>query len=166
MKSAVARRDARPTETIRAFSRSLPMALLRAREAVMSKFRPMLRAHDLTEQQWRVLRALEASATPLRFSEIGQQTYLSMPSLSRLLKTLEARGMVRRAVHGDDLRAAQITLSPKGQSLIATIAPISEQHYEEITTAIGAADIEQLYGLLDQVLVRLTVSGSAEDDEG
>ena len=31
---------------------ALPMAL-RAREAVMTRFRPMLAAHDINEQQWR-----------------------------------------------------------------------------------------------------------------
>ena len=36
------------------------MALLRAREAVMREFRAALRRHGLTEQQWRVLRALTA----------------------------------------------------------------------------------------------------------
>src|SRR5208283_3623306 len=45
---------------MREFSRSLPMSLLRAREAVMRHFRPSLRRHGLTEQQWRILRALAA----------------------------------------------------------------------------------------------------------
>ena len=40
---------------MRAFSRSLPMALLKAREEVMAGFRPNLRAHAITEQQWRAL---------------------------------------------------------------------------------------------------------------
>ena len=31
--------------------RSLPMALLRAREVIMAHFRPMLARHDITEQQ-------------------------------------------------------------------------------------------------------------------
>jgi len=34
------------------------MELLKAREAAMERFRPMLREHGLTEQQWRVIRAL------------------------------------------------------------------------------------------------------------
>ena len=41
-----------------ATSRSLPIALLRAREAVMGNFRPMLADFDVTEQQWRVMRVL------------------------------------------------------------------------------------------------------------
>ena len=43
--------------------RSLPIALLRAREAVMSHFRPMLAKYDVTEQQWRVIRVLAEAGT-------------------------------------------------------------------------------------------------------
>ncbi|MGH7006661.1 MAG: hypothetical protein ACREIP_22160, partial [Alphaproteobacteria bacterium] len=58
---ATARRSLRREEAqanggdfpMRAFSRSLPMQLLRAREAVMQRFRPMLHQHGVTEQQWR-----------------------------------------------------------------------------------------------------------------
>ena len=39
-------------------SRSLPMQLMRAREAVMKRFRPHLTERGLTDQQWRVIRPL------------------------------------------------------------------------------------------------------------
>ncbi len=142
-------------ETLRDFSRSLPMALLRAREAVMARFRPMLREHDLTEQQWRVLRALTTTKTPLRLGEIATLTCLSAPSLSRLLPTLEARGLVRRAAHADDLRAAQLSLSSNGAALVARIAPRSEALYAGIAKALGASRVERLYGMLDEVRARL-----------
>ena len=51
--------DAKSSKSIRAFDRSLPMVLLLAREAVMERFRPMLRDFGVTEQQWRVLRYLD-----------------------------------------------------------------------------------------------------------
>ena len=51
---------ARGRGRLRNVSRSLPVALLRTREAVMRQFRPVLRSVDLTEQQWRVLRALDS----------------------------------------------------------------------------------------------------------
>ena len=43
---------------MRSFEKSLPMALLRAREAVMRGFRRQLREHGLNEQEWRIIRAL------------------------------------------------------------------------------------------------------------
>ena len=154
--------DAATPEKLRAFSRSLPMALLRARGAVMSRFRPFLREHDLTEQQWRVLRALTDADAPLRAGEIARATFISLPSLSRLLRTLETRELVKRSAHADDLRAAQVTLSNAGRRLVARLAPLSEARYAEIATAVGADDLERLYALLGEVIERLA---PATDDE-
>ena len=61
--SGAAAKPATRRQPMREFSRSLPMSLLRAREAVMRQFRPSLRNYGLTEQQWRILRALTAVET-------------------------------------------------------------------------------------------------------
>ena len=82
------------------------MALLKAREAVMVRFRPSLRAHGLTEQQWRVLRTMWVADRRLRPMELSQLTFISMPSLSRLLKTLEGRLLIKRGRHVADLRGS------------------------------------------------------------
>src|SRR5471032_1457045 len=80
---------------MRDFSRSLPMSLLRAREAVMRQFRPSLRRHGLTEQQWRILRALVALDT-IEVTELARVAFLLGPSLSRILRDLEARRLIER----------------------------------------------------------------------
>ena len=76
---------------IRPIEQSLPMQLLQAREAAMAHFRPMLREHGLTEQQWRVLRVL-ASEEQLDTGELASRTVLLAPSLSRILQSLESEG--------------------------------------------------------------------------
>jgi homoprotocatechuate degradation regulator HpaR len=91
--------------TMRDFSRSLPMLLLRSHQAVMAQFRPVLRRHGITEQQWRVLRAL-SSVDEARITRLAEMTLISKPSLSRLLPALEARRLVRRSAAADDLRRA------------------------------------------------------------
>src|ERR1700736_3847580 len=88
-----AERVARRALPMRAFSQSLPMELLRAREAVMRRFRPGLRDHGVTEQQWRILRAL-AHSGPMEVSELADTTCLLAPSLSRILPDMEARLLI------------------------------------------------------------------------
>src|SRR6476619_8586408 len=78
---------------MREFSRSLPMSLLRAREAVMRQFRPSLRQHGLTEQQWRILRGLTA-VDAIEVTELARMAFLLGPSLSRILRDLEARHLI------------------------------------------------------------------------
>jgi homoprotocatechuate degradation regulator HpaR len=135
---------------MRAFSKSLPMELLRAREAVMRKFRPGLRDHGVTEQQWRILRAL-AHSGPMEVSQLAETTCLLAPSLSRILPELEARQFISRRQADSDLRRSVISLERKGLRLIATHAPYSESVYEGIAAAFGTERLEQLFTLLREL---------------
>ncbi len=135
---------------MRAFSKSLPMELLRAREAVMRRFRPELRNHGVTEQQWRILRAL-AHSGPLEVSELAKATCLLRPSLSRILPDLETRQLISRRQARSDLRRSVISLERKGLRLIATHAPNAERIYDEIAERFGAERLTQLFTLLRQL---------------
>jgi homoprotocatechuate degradation regulator HpaR len=135
---------------MRPFSESLPMALLRAREAVMSLFRPGLRKQGVTEQQWRILRAL-AHRGPMEVTAVAEATFLLAPSLSRILPDLEKRQLVCRKAVETDLRRSVVSLEPKGQRLIAAHAPFSEEMYARIAKRFGAARINQLLTLLQEL---------------
>jgi homoprotocatechuate degradation regulator HpaR len=135
---------------MRAFSKSLPMELLRAREAVMRRFRPGLRGHGVTEQQWRILRALAHSGA-LEVSQLAEATCLLAPSLSRILPELESRQLISRKQADSDARRSVITLERKGLRLIATHAPYSEQVYNDIALTFGPERLEQLFNLLHEL---------------
>jgi homoprotocatechuate degradation regulator HpaR len=143
---------------MRTFSRSLPMALMRAREAVMSEFRPILAAHDVTEQQWRVLRALVDQDVGMGVGELAERTFLLGPSVSRILAALEARGLVRRSTVDHDGRRALIEATPTGIDLYETISPASEAVYQQVEARFGVDDLEHLYDLLDRLAGTSSVS--------
>ncbi len=127
------------------------MALLRARESVMSRFRPMLREHGLTEQKWRVLRAMAASQRKLRPIELSQITCISMPSLSRLLKSLQALALVEHSANQNDLRSSDFALTAKGSGLVREVAPHSERIYAEIERMVGLEEVSAVYALCARV---------------
>ena len=133
---------------LRPFALSLPMALLKAREAVMSNFRPILAAEGLTEQQWRVLRALADAANPLSVNQLAERALLLGPSLSRILTGLEARGLLDRTKAPDDARRAVIAINGAGQTLLAEIGPRSEARYRWIEEQLGDGELARLYELL------------------
>ena len=68
-------------------NKSLTIALLRAREALMLSFRPMLAKHNFTEQQWRVLRVLGEKG-PCDAGKLASEACILAPSLSRIINTL------------------------------------------------------------------------------
>jgi homoprotocatechuate degradation regulator HpaR len=132
---------------MREFSRSLPMSLLRAREAVMRHFRPSLRDHGLTEQQWRILRAL-TSVDAIEVTELARVAFLLGPSLSRILRDLEARHLIERKVVKADQRRVVVSISARGLRLIEAVAPSSEAIYAAMTARYGARKLARLQEML------------------
>ena len=126
------------------------MALLRAREAVMARFRPLLRDHGLTEQQWRVIRALHGEEG-LEVTALAEKTLLLMPSLTRILKGMEEQGWVKRFTVEGDNRRRQMRLSKSGRKLFETIAPKSELEYKLLESKVGTAALGQLYKHLENL---------------
>jgi homoprotocatechuate degradation regulator HpaR len=132
---------------MREFSRSLPMSLLRAREAVMRHFRASLRSYGLTEQQWRILRAV-AAVDDIEVTELARVAFLLGPSLSRILRDLEARHLIERRIAKADQRRGLVSISAKGLRLMETVAPSSEAIYAAITRRYGARRLAELQDML------------------
>src|SRR6202162_3947165 len=143
---------------MRDFARSLPMSLLRAREAVMRQFRPSLRSHGLTEQQWRILRAL-AAVDAIEVTELARVAFLLGPSLSRILRDLEASHLIERKLAKSDLRRSVVSISAKGLKLIEAVAPSSEAIYAAITRRYGARKLAELQDMLGALEVSLAGFG-------
>lgn len=135
---------------MRPFERSLPMALLRAREGVMRGFRRMLRGHGLNEQEWRIIRAL-AEVERLEMGELADRVFILKPSATRTVRNLQGRDIVSRTRADSDQRKAYIALTPAGRALFSTVAPDSEAEYARLTAIIGEDDIHALYALLNRV---------------
>ena len=139
---------------MRKFIRSLPMALLRAREAVMSEFTPVLREYGLSPQQWRVLRVL-MERDEIDAKELALLSYLQKPSLSRILANLDSRGLLNRKIDSEDQRRSLISIKEKGKELFNTVSPYNERRYDHIEEVVGEKKLEQLYSLLDEMIEKI-----------
>ncbi|WP_136658536.1 homoprotocatechuate degradation operon regulator HpaR [Nitratireductor sp. XY-223] len=135
---------------LRATSRALPIALLRARETVMGQIRPMLADAGVTEQQWRVLRVL-AEDGGMDPTDIAEKSCLLLPSLTRILKFLEENGLVTRKRHETDGRRHLVQITDKGRQLIDEKAPASNRIYAELEKSFGAKKMYRLLDLLDEL---------------
>ncbi|ADZ70407.1 homoprotocatechuate degradation operon regulator HpaR [Polymorphum gilvum] len=142
--------------------RSLPIALLRARESVMAHFRPMLARHDVTEQQWRVIRVL-AEAGELDASQLAARALILAPSLTRMIRLLERRRLIATRKDTEDGRRTLIRIEPPGLALINEIAPESRRIYAGLEARYGKDQIDRLLEMLD-ALTRS--SGPPDPDSG
>ena len=131
-------------------SRSLAIAMLRAREAMMLSFRPILTKHGFTEQQWRVLRVLGEKG----LSDAGQVAFdacILAPSLSRIIGKLEKDHYISRFTDPKDGRRINLSLTKVGQEILNKIAPDMEVIYKAIQKRYGEEKLTNLLDILGEV---------------
>ncbi len=132
----------------RATQRSLPMSLLRAREVVMSHFRPMLESYGVNEPQWRVIRVL-GEAGALDASDVAERANILAPSLTRMIKSLTERGLIVKARDEGDGRRVMLAIAPAGRDLLRRVSPDSARIYAELEGRFGRERVDHLMDLLD-----------------
>lgn len=140
---------------------NLPLLLLQVRERIMARFRPMLNEAGLTEQQWRVLRAL-LSEGPLEPRQIVSICCLSSASLVGILVRMVDMGLVTRNPVEGDQRRVLVSAAPKGQRLAKRLAPQIDAIYAQIELEMGSDLANNLLGTLDLTLSRMA-TGEGND---
>src|ERR1700681_1275677 len=135
-------------------NRSLPLLLLQAREQIMARFRPLLNANGITEQQWRVIRVLLETG-PLEPREIGSLCHISSPSLAGVLARMEAMDLVVRKRLGSDQRRVRVSLKSRSRTLASRMAPKINATYRQIEARMGLQVWRHLYQVLDELVETL-----------
>ena len=136
------------------------MLLLWAREELMRRFRESMRVHGLTDQQWRVIRALTETES-LEIVELGARCCIHPASLSRILPKLAADGIVSRRPNAEDQRRVIVSLTPRGWRLFESAIPTSERVYDQVARDVGPERLEHVYAVLEELVAQLTKSRAA-----
>lgn len=118
----------------------------------MRHFRPMLAQHDITEQQWRVIRVL-AEGGRLDATEAGNRAVILGPSLTRIIRVLEDRKLIVRDRDASDGRRVLLELTPKGRRFMEEIVPHARAIYKRIEDSYGVERLESLLDLLAELSV-------------
>jgi homoprotocatechuate degradation regulator HpaR len=129
---------------------NMPLLLLRGRERLLSYFRPILNAHGLTEQQWRILRVLLEA--PLEPRQICEVCCISSPSLVGVLTRMQQLDLIHRTAVPHDQRRLLISPTARARRLAATIIPDIERAYRDIESRVGKPLLRQLSDSLRELL--------------
>ncbi|MCY0093728.1 homoprotocatechuate degradation operon regulator HpaR [Hoeflea ulvae] len=131
-------------------SRSLPIALLRTRERIMVPIREMLQQSGISEQQWRILRVVD-EAGEMEQTAIAQAACLQLPSLTRILRTMDGDGLVARKTDAADRRRTLVSVTATGKVLIARHRARNAQIFSTIEAEFGRQKLDLLLDLLDEL---------------
>jgi MarR family transcriptional regulator, organic hydroperoxide resistance regulator len=129
--------------------RQVCFALVVASRRVLSIYRPLLEPMGLTHPQYLVMLALWGE-TPLSVGKIGSLLQLDSPTLSPLLKRLEAAGLITRTRSGDDERQVLIDLTQAGHALRQRALAIPPAVVAKLGMEIP--ELEALHGALTRVI--------------
>ncbi len=128
----------------------------------MSRFRPVLNQHGVTEQQWRILRVL-LDEDGLEPRQLCERCLISSPSIAGVLMRMEEAGLIKRERMEHDQRRVKVTVTATTKKLGKSIAPIIEREYLELEKKVGVKQLQQVYDTLDTLLQNLD-SHEAIDD--
>ncbi|UWR05460.1 homoprotocatechuate degradation operon regulator HpaR (plasmid) [Ruegeria conchae] len=131
-------------------ARSLPIALLRARETVMAPIRDMLQGIRLTEQKWRILRVLDELGE-VEQSTIAHEACLLLPSVTRILRTMETDGQITRRQDNEDKRRTMVQITDAGRMILENNLATSLAISNNIEAQLGREKLDQLLDLLEEL---------------
>ncbi len=125
-----------------------------AARAVTQMYDEVLRPSGLKATQFSVLAAV-ATEGPASMTVIAGALVMDRTTLTRNLKPLMDRGLVKAGKGADDRRQRRIVVTGEGKAVLAKALPLWKKAHEQIITGIGFARWQGMVRLLDET-IRLT----------
>jgi len=132
--------------------KAVVIAILRSADRLRRRGEALLAPHDVTLQQFNVLRILRgARPDGLCTLAIAQRMIEQTPGITRLIDRLEKKGLVRRVRSEEDRRQVWCRITPVGERLLARLDDPVEEFDRAAVRALSPADQERLTALLGLV---------------
>ena len=84
--------------------------------------------------------------------EICDICQILSPSLAGVLARMDDLGIITRTRVPEDQRRVIVKLSPKGEALVAQMAPLVQAQYRKLEDALGSELLGELYAVIDKVI--------------
>jgi DNA-binding MarR family transcriptional regulator len=135
----------------------LPYLLNRAGARIAASFSEEVRPLGATLQMWRVLATLREQ-DGRRMGDLSATTSIEVSTLTRLVDSMEKKGLVARRRDSGDARAIMLQVTPAGRRLTRRIVPIAERYetvalagFNAAETATLKAALRRLYANMDRL---------------
>lgn len=135
-------------------NRSLAITLLKSREAVMNRFRPMLASAKITEQQWRVLRGLSEYGE-VEAGKLAIIACILPQSLSRISRNFEKQNLIFMKRDPNDARKILMSLTNAGEALMSKALIESKEIYSNLIDDFGKENLDTLLKSLNLLQISL-----------
>jgi DNA-binding MarR family transcriptional regulator len=122
--------------------------LLRTADMLTRGALGVLKAEDLSQTQYNVLRILRGSPQGLPCGEIAGRMITRDPDVTRLLDRMEKRGLISRARDGRDRRMVLARIAPEGLRLVNRLDEPVQKIHRKLLGHLGKERLRALGELL------------------
>ncbi|HET7084845.1 MAG TPA: MarR family transcriptional regulator [Rhizomicrobium sp.] len=119
---------------------------------VLPQMEALFQDQELTFSQWTTLVALHDGriTTP---GDLSQNICHDAGSLTRLIDQMVERGLVARGRSETDRRVVTLSLTPRGSSLVESLAPKVMNFWNELLSGFSHAEVDTLINLLTRLVL-------------
>ena len=160
------RQPAPPSDSDRAATLQLIIALGRALQALERTVGPHLTQSGLSLTEFAVLEVLYHKGA-LRLGEIRDRILVTAASTTYVVKKLEERGLMRRRTCAEDSRVVFGELTAKGRTLIDEVFPAHVERLQQAMAGLSVSQKREASRLLRALILharRITGEPMTEDD--
>src|SRR5262245_5890312 len=116
--------------------------------SIMAEIEPQVRAHGLELKELMLLDKLDEHPNP---AALARALLTPKPSITFMVKRMEAAGYIRRQTQAEDLRRFHLTLTPAGRKAMEASRAILEQAFGRRLARLSAAERAELARILERM---------------
>ena len=143
--------EIKQTRPFRSKSQETAVALLRTAHLVRRKLEAVVASEGLTSQQYNVLRILRGARAPLPTMEISDRMIETACGITRLIVTLEEKGLVRREQWAGDRRQFLCQITPAGARALEKLEPMMNELDDTLTGDLTPAQVDTVLEALSVI---------------
>jgi DNA-binding MarR family transcriptional regulator len=117
---------------------------------LLEKARHILEKHDLTHQQYHILKILKASPSPLSTLQLRERMLDRMSDSSRIVERLIKKGLVEKKACIYDKRLVDVTLSSDGHAMVDSMYNMDVE-LDTIPSGLTVDEAKKLNELLNKM---------------
>ncbi len=125
--------------------------IMYTQNVLSERFNEILKAYDLSPEQFNVLRILKGqNGKPTNMCVIQERMIAKTSNTTRLVDKLLLKELVTREICPDNRRKMEIAITEKGLELLAELNPKVECHESALSQNLTTEELEQLNYLLEK----------------
>ncbi len=132
-------------------SKKIILNVMYTHNVIGDKFSEILKPHDLSSEQYNVLRILRGQkGSPANMCVIQERMIAKNSNTTRLIDKLLLKDLVTREICPDNRRKIEVQITQKGLDLLNHLDPMVVKHENYFSSNLDPEEVVQLNNLLEK----------------